>query len=366
MKDSILYTDRLSVGYDKKILIEDINIKISAGKIFTLIGANGAGKSTILKSISKQLELISGTVYINTKNINLIKNREFSKSVSIMMTERINPELMTCRDIIEYGRYPYTGQFGTLSEYDKNKVDEAIRLVNAEEIAEKNFNFISDGQKQRVMLAKAICQEPDILILDEPTSFLDIYHKLELFDILKKLVYQKNIAVIMSLHEIDFAQKISDYIICINGDKIDRIGTPEEIFSGEYISRLYNIPSGIYNEYYGTPELKAVTGNPEVFVISGQGRGINTYRRLQRLNIPFSAGIIHENDIEYPVAKALASELVSEKAFEPIGEDAFKKALDMIDSCKKVICCLESFGTMNNYNRNLFEYSKEKRYLNIL
>jgi len=245
--ENILYTENLSVGYNKKEIVKDINISVNSGKIITLIGSNGSGKSTILKTLSGQLKEISGNIYIKGVNLRKMNRKDISKSVSVMTTDRIEPELMTCREIVEYGRFPYTGQTGRLSDYDRMKTDEAIRLVNAEDISDMDFNHISDGQKQRILLARAVCQEPDILILDEPTSFLDIKYKLELLSILKKLVYEKSIAVIMSLHELDFVKMISDYVLCIKNGIIDKYDVPEKVFSEDYIKHLYDITPEKYN-----------------------------------------------------------------------------------------------------------------------
>ena len=132
-----------------------------------------------------------------------------------MLTERMKPELMTCHDVVATGRYPYTGRLGVLSREDENKVDEALMAVHAQELGIRNFLEISDGQRQRILLARAICQEPEVMILDEPTSYLDIRHKLELLEILRKMAKEKEITVIMSLHEIDLAQKISDKVVCV-------------------------------------------------------------------------------------------------------------------------------------------------------
>ena len=132
---------------------------------------------------------------------------------------------MTCRDIVASGRYPYTGRLGLLTKRDEETVRDAMEAVHALELSERDFNAISDGQRQRILLARAICQEPEIIILDEPTSFLDIRHKLELLSILRSMAKEKKITVIMSLHEIDLAQKISDKIICVKGDTIGCCGS---------------------------------------------------------------------------------------------------------------------------------------------
>ena len=213
MKEYYFHLDHLTVGYDKKPLIKDICIGIEKGEIVTLIGPNGSGKSTILKSITRQLKLVGGNVEFDGKNLHELSFRELSTKMAVVLTERMKPELMTCHDIVATGRYPYTGRLGMLTREDEEKVEEAMRAVHAEELGGRDFNAISDGQRQRVLLARAICQEPEVIILDEPTSFLDIRHKLELLAILRRMAQEKGITVIMSLHEIDLAQKISDKII---------------------------------------------------------------------------------------------------------------------------------------------------------
>ena len=197
MKSYFFYTDQLTVGYDGKPLIREINIQLNKGEILTLIGPNGAGKSTILKSITRQLQTISGTVFLEQEMMSKMSNKEVSKKLSVVLTERMSPELMTCEDVVATGRYPYTGTLGILSENDKEKVKEAMETVHAWELRNRDFTAISDGQRQRILLARAICQEPEIIVLDEPTSFLDIRHKLELLTILKKMVLDKLFALFM-------------------------------------------------------------------------------------------------------------------------------------------------------------------------
>lgn len=357
MKDYFVYTEKMSVGYNGKPLIKDIEIELQKGQILTLIGPNGAGKSTILKSMIGQLSLLGGTVYIGRDEVKKMSEKDLAKKMSVVMTERIHPELMTCGDVVSTGRYPYTGRLGILSEKDREKVREAMEMVNATELMERDFSAVSDGQRQRMLLARAICQEPEIIVLDEPTSFLDIRYKLELLTILKKMVREKNVAVIMSLHELDLAQKISDVVVCVHGDKIERFGPPEEIFSAGYIRQLYGITDGSYNAQFGCIEMEGAKGEPEVFVIGGGGSGISVYRQLQRKGIPFAAGILHENDVDYPVAKALAVEVISEKPYEEIRPETYEKALNVMRKCKKVIGCTEKFGKMNEKNRHLLEES---------
>lgn len=249
-----LETEKLSVGYDGKPLIRDVCLQVQRGKIVTLIGPNGSGKSTILKTIVGQLSKVSGTVLLEGAPMERCGQKEIAKRMAILMTERIHPELMTCYDVVSTGRYPYTGALGLLGKEDKRIVEESLELVHGRDMADRPFDAISDGQRQRILLARALCQTPEIIVLDEPTSYLDIRYKLELLTILKTMVREKNLAVLMSLHELDLAQRVSDMVVCVSGDRIDRMGPPEEIFSNDYISRLYHMEPGKYDPCFDTLE----------------------------------------------------------------------------------------------------------------
>lgn len=353
-------TEDLAVGYDGKALIHHINILLEKGKILTLVGPNGGGKSTILKSITRHLQTISGRVFVGGQDLRQWQPRQLARQVAVVLTERVRPELTTCAQVVAMGRYPYTGVFGRLSDEDRQAVYRALERVHALDLAQRDFASLSDGQRQRILLARALCQEPEVIVLDEPTSFLDIRHKLELLAILKDLVRRKNLAVVMSLHELDLAQKISDQVVCVEDGAIGRCGPPEEIFSGSYIMELFGAARGSFNPSFGSLELERVTGEPEVFVIGGGGSGIGVYRSLQRRGIPFAAGVLQENDLDLPVARALAVTVVTEQAFEPIGERAYAAAAALVDRCPRVICCTERFGPMNQGNRRLAEYARSK------
>ena len=360
MREDYIRTEQLAVGYGSQVLIRQIELHVKRGQIVTLIGPNGSGKSTILKSIIRHIRPLGGAVCLDGRSMKDMTEREIGRRMSILMTDRVRPEAMTCREVAAAGRYPHTGRFGILSREDRKKVDEALALVQASDLADQEFARVSDGQKQRVLLARAICQEPEAIVLDEPTSFLDIRHKLELLEILKELVQKRRVAVLMSLHELDLAQKISDYVVCVNRGAVERCGTPEEIFTPDYMERLYGIAARRFNGAFCSAELEPAAGKPEVFVIGGNGSGIPVYRRLQRQGIPFAAGVLHENDGEYPVARALAVRVIAERPFEPISREAFEEASRILQTCSQVICCLTEFGTMNEKNRQLARMGEEQ------
>lgn len=353
-------TKDLTVGYHGKPLIKNISFSIEKGEIVTLIGPNGSGKSTILKTITKQLAKIHGTVWIGNNELEKFSYKDLSKKMAVVLTERIKPELMTCRDVVASGRYPYTNRLGVLSLEDEEMINRSMEQVNVLDLSQRSYDAVSDGQKQRILLARAICQQPEIIILDEPTSFLDIRHKVELLGILRKMAKENGTTVIMSLHEIDLAEKVSDKILCVKGDRISHFGTPEEIFKDTHVHELYNIQESIFNIDFGSIELPKIEGKPDVFVISACGSGIDVYRRLQKERIPFYAGILYTNDIDYQVAKSLAVDIVSEKPFEKISEETFQKAMEMMNTCSRVIVCDFPLGECNRRMQELVEAAKEK------
>ena len=360
MANYYFQTNRMTVGYDGNPLIRDITINVEKGEIVTLIGPNGAGKSTILKSITRQLKMIAGTVTIDHQGLEEYSYKTLSTKMAVVLTERMKPELMTCRDIVATGRYPYTGRLGILSKADEEKVTEAMERVHALDLAERDFNAISDGQRQRILLARAICQEPEIIILDEPTSFLDIRHKLELLAILRSMAKEKAITVIMSLHEIDLAQKISDKIICVKGDTIESCGAPEEVFNEIGIRALYDIDQGYYDPCFGSIELPRPEGEAQVLVISSCGRGIPVYRALQKENIPFCAGILYTNDLDYRLARLLAAEVIEERPFSEISDAAFAQAMARVHSCKTVIDAGVDIGVCNQRMQALLDEAQRQ------
>lgn len=359
MADYYFQMQDLTVGYNGKPLIHDICIGIEKGEIVTLIGPNGSGKSTILKSITRQLRVIGGKVYFADKNLHKLSYKALSTQMAVVLTDRMKPELMTCHDVVATGRYPYTGRLGILSREDEEKVDSAMEAVHAQELGGRDFNAISDGQKQRVLLARAICQEPEIIILDEPTSFLDVRHKLELLSILRGMAKEKKITVITSLHEIDLAQKISDKIMCVKGDVISHYGVPEEIFREEIIRDLYEIDNGFFDPCFGSIELPRPEGEPEIFVLSSCGTGIPVFRSLQKENIPFAAGILYTNDIDYQLARLLAARVVTEEPFREISGERCREALELMSRCGKVINAGVRLGSCNRKMAELIKAAEK-------
>ncbi|MCR5268196.1 MAG: cobyric acid synthase [Lachnospiraceae bacterium] len=245
-------SEQLHIGYHAD-LIRDICFSVKSGEIVALIGPNGSGKTTLLKTLTGELKSRGGVIFLNGRNRADFSASEIAKHVSLVMTHKIRPELMTCREVVEIGRYPYTGHLGILSDTDHAKVAEAMRWTDTEAVADDFYDKISDGQKQRVLLARAICQEPEILILDEPTSYLDIRYQVELLKKIVALAKEKKMAVLMSVHELSIARRIADTVVALGEGKVQKIGPPAEVFEESFIRRLYHIEN---------TDLSLLGGNP--------------------------------------------------------------------------------------------------------
>ncbi|MCR4946209.1 MAG: ABC transporter ATP-binding protein [Lachnospiraceae bacterium] len=244
--------DNVSVGYGHKRVASDLSFSVEKAEITALIGPNGAGKTTILKTASGLIDALGGEVYIKDRPISQFSRNELYSLISVMMTERVRTGYMSSHDVVRVGRYRHSGVFGGLSAEDKRAIRESMDLIGVWELRDEDYNKLSDGQKQRVLLARAIVSEPGILIMDEPASFLDMGRKIEFFDALSELVKNKGITVLISMHETEMVKKVADRVICISQEgRTDRIGTPGDILTTDYMEKLYRIKDGRYEEYYG-------------------------------------------------------------------------------------------------------------------
>ena len=248
-------TQDLAIGYGTPLL-RDIALQAERGKILALIGPNGAGKSTLLKTLAGQLAAQGGAVLLDGQTLTTYTPHARARKLALMLPHTARTELATCFDVAAAGRYPYTGRLGILSDADRRAVHEALTLVQAEALADRDFTKISDGQRQRVLLARAVCQQPEILLLDEPTSFLDVKGKAELMGILQTLAHEKNVAIIVTLHELELAQKLADAVVCVAPQGVSGVLTPQEAFARENICQLFDLTAVQYAALFGDAEAK--------------------------------------------------------------------------------------------------------------
>ncbi|MDO9183206.1 MAG: ABC transporter ATP-binding protein [Bacteriovorax sp.] len=227
MKNNLLELQNLSIGFNKKSLFENINAQVSKGMIIALMGANGAGKSCLLKTLAHLIAPIGGDIKIHDKSINVFSSQELARFISIVLTEKIQVDFLKVVELISLGRSPYTNWLGDLNNSDKKIVSQVMDQVGVFDLAEHFYSDLSDGQKQKVLIARALAQQPEILILDEPTTYLDIPSKVELLKLLQKISKESNMAIIMSSHDLDLIESKVDEIWLMGKDGSFNIGSPE-------------------------------------------------------------------------------------------------------------------------------------------
>lgn len=351
-----LKVNNLDVGYSNKIVVHNINFEDCKGKMICLVGPNGAGKSTILKTLSNELAPLGGSIFLDGENIKNIKSESIAKKLSVVLTDKIDSGMMKGFDIVAMGRYPHTNFLGKLKKRDFEIIENNIRKVNAENLVDKLFLELSDGEKQKILLARALCQEPQVIILDEPTSYLDIRHKIEFISILNDLVRNEKLTVVMSLHEIDIALKCCDIVIMVKNGNVQLFQKPELMIKDEHIKELYNLQNIGYSSLIGTYEIQN-TYKPSFFIAAGNGTGIHLFRLLTKNHIGFSTGILCNNDIDYFIANTIGAKIISTDYCKSIENVILKQAFTEINKVSNIIDSNFNVGELNNYNIDLILYA---------
>jgi len=239
---NILTTSNLNIGYKSKkgvtTIAENLNLNLEAGKLITLIGANGIGKSTLLRTITGIQKPLSGNVYLNERKISDYQPLELAQNLSLVLTEKLPPSNLSVFELVALGRQPYTNWVDKMSDEDVLKVQEAMSLTQIEHLASKKHFQISDGQLQKVLIARALAQDTPLIILDEPTTHLDLLHKVSLFKLLKKLTQETQKCILFSTHDIDLAIQLSDEMILMTPESIVQ-DQPCNLISNGSFSNLF-------------------------------------------------------------------------------------------------------------------------------
>jgi iron complex transport system ATP-binding protein len=308
--------EELTVGYHAKKVLEDISLGIFQGKFISLLGPNGSGKTTLLKTMSRLLEPLQGAVYLGGDDIKKLKQAEVARRQALVLSSRPRQSMMTAFELAALGRHPHTGFLGSLNPQDERKTMKALKMVDAAHLAHRYIDQLSDGERQKVMLAMALAQEPGVILLDEPTVHLDLRHRLEVMSILQKLCRQRGITVVASLHDVDLASRLSDEVLMVRQGQVMAWGPPEQVLTEQSVARLYSLNGAGFNRELGTIEVASYSGLGPVFVVAGGGTATSLLRLLAKRGYGLSCGVLHENDVDHYVAKALGASVVTEKAFE--------------------------------------------------
>ncbi|MCK6075804.1 ABC transporter ATP-binding protein [Paenibacillus silvae] len=240
-----LETSKLDIAYEERLIVENLNIQIPQGKITALVGANGSGKSTILKTMARIMSPKSGSVLLDGKSIHKQSTREVAKQLAILPQNPTAPEGLTVTELVSYGRFPYQKGFGSMRAEDKRMIEWAIEVTGMTEFHDRPIDQLSGGQRQRAWIAMALAQETDILFLDEPTTFLDMAHQLEVLQLLEHLNATANRTIVMVVHDLNHASRYAQHMIGIKKGAAVAQGSPVEVMTSDVLREVFNIEADI-------------------------------------------------------------------------------------------------------------------------
>lgn len=352
----------LEFKYGVELVLDNINLKIKKGEFIGIIGPNGSGKTTLLKNICKVLKPYKGVVIIDNKTE--YKPKELARKLAVVVD--ISPNFnFTVFETVLMGRSPHLGFLESEKEHDVNIAKRAMKLTNTIHLADKYVAELSSGEKQRVLIAQCLTQEPKIVLLDEPTSHLDISHSIEILDLIHALNKENNITVLTILHDLNLASQYCDRLILLNKGKIFCSGRVNEVLSRKNIEEVYKINVNIKKDEFSGKLIihpfkkRRITPNKaKIHVIGGSGNSILLMNELVDNGYKVSIGVINIGDSDYVSAKALDIPIIKEKPFSHIGEKNFKKNIDLIKESEYVVLANIPLGLANLKNLEAAKLAK--------
>lgn len=250
----MLEAKNISLGFGSSLVIKDLSLKVEQGKIVSILGPNGSGKSTVLRAFAKTQKLFGGLVYLDGKDIQLMNPKKLACQLAILTQSPHAPSDLTVRDLIKYGRFPHQSWWSGSSAEDKRLVDWALGQTNLTLLADRLVETLSGGESQRAWIAMAMAQDPQVLLLDEPTTYLDIAHQLEILNLVADLNTKQKVTVVMVLHDINHAAHYSDYIAVLKQGAIYSFGTPQEVLTPLMLREVFGVDAGIWTDESGRPQ----------------------------------------------------------------------------------------------------------------
>lgn len=312
---AILSTNQLTIGYSKKGNIEkiqsELNLKLRAGELVCLIGPNGSGKSTLLRTLSTLQKPLAGITTIDGREISSLKQREKALLIAMVLTERVEMENTSVYNLVSLGRHPHSNWWGSISDEENTIIQEAIQMVHLEHKMHHNINELSDGERQRAMIAKALAQDTPIIMLDEPTAHLDLPNRVEIMLLLHRLAHKTEKAILLSTHELDMALQAADRIWLISSEYGVECGVPEDlVFNGSF-NRVFQSKSYVFNEANGNFSMNYPM-TKKVWVTGDKTRMYWTLRALAR------AGFMVVQDAEFHISVTETSWIVDNAEYQSV------------------------------------------------
>lgn len=249
-----IQAENLKLAYDENIIIEDVSVKIPKNKITILIGANGCGKSTMLRSFARLLKPVAGNIILNGRDMASVPNKQIAKELAILPQSPVVSGSLRVRELVEMGRFPYQNWKHTLGEKDHKMVNKALKDTGIQDLADKTLDSLSGGQRQRVWIAMVLAQETDIILLDEPTTYLDVTYQIDILDLLYKLNKEEGKTIVMVLHDLNLSCRYAHHMIALKDKKIYKQGHPEEVVTKEVVKEVFHMDCEIHQDpLYKTP-----------------------------------------------------------------------------------------------------------------
>lgn len=358
--DFALEVENLNFTYKKELALKDISFSIKKGQFLSIIGPNGSGKSTLLNNLSNIENPQSGSINIYDEDINEYESKKLARTIALVPQDTFISYGFSVLDIVLMGRFPHLNRFEKESEEDFKIVNKALKKTNTFHLRDRNVNEISGGERQRVIIARALAQESEIIFLDEPTSHLDINHQIDLLNLLKQLNEERNTTIVLVIHDINLASRYSDEIILMDGGKIVSKGAPEKVVTRKNIEKTYGL-NVIVEENPYTHSLYIVPlslknsmdkdkRRGRIHVIAGGGTAGEILSKLEEKSYDISVGVINVGDSDWRLAKNLSLNIVDERAFSEISNESFKRNMKAIEKSETVIISSIPYGKGNLKN----------------
>ena len=350
--------NNLEFGYGEALILKGISFNVRQGEFISIIGPNGSGKSTLLKTLNRLYSLKSGSIQIDGKDIQSYKNRDMAKKVALVPQDTTLEYDFTVEEVVLMGRHPYKGRFEKEDDEDYNIIYEAMEMTNTLKLKDRLITEISGGERQRVFIAKALAQKPSIILLDEPTSHLDINHQMDILNLLK-ILNERGTTIILVIHDINMAARYSHEILLLNNGEIQGKGTPEEVITMENIERAYNLNVAIEknkytNSTYLTPiEIRKRIDDQalkKIHIICGGGTGQEVINKLYYEGFKLSLGVLNVGDSDWSLGKSLRLEVIEEAPFNGISDKSYNKNLSQIQNADIIVITKVPIGKGNLRN----------------
>ena len=371
MDKKVVKIQDLEVAYGEKKIINGLNFSVNQGEFVGIIGPNGTGKSTLVKAITNIIQKSSGKIEIMGYDNTKISKKELAKHVAVVPQEFNIEYDFTNWDIVMMGRNPHTKRRNKKNFEDFEIVQEAMKLTNTWQFKDALFNELSGGERQRVIVARAIAQQTQIILLDEPTSHLDIHHQLEIMELIHKLKEDRGVTIVAILHDVNLATRFSDRLILMNNGKVLVEGNPDKVIQEEYLSQLYKMEMIIReNRIIGKREIvplrvikeKVNEEDIKVHVLCGGGTGEAILEKFKSLGLKLSAGILNKGDSDWEVCKLLGIPVVEAPPFSGMTKEQGIFNLEMINKSDYVIVSKMPYGNGNLLNLEVLKEVKKPIY----